>query len=78
MIPSLLEAFDAILDHKNPQKMFITAISYKPFLSLFNITGVAAANPQLAGIGELFSYTLGLSLPLSAREHVHGLGRPML
>jgi hypothetical protein len=28
-------------------------ISYKPFISLFNMTGVAQTYPQLAGIGEI-------------------------
>lgn len=52
MVPSILEAFDNIVNTTNPVKMMITAIAYKPFLSFFNMTGVAAANPQLAGIGE--------------------------
>lgn len=55
MIPSILEAFDTIIDPNNAMKLYITAISYKPFLSLFNITGVAAANPQLAGIVDYAS-----------------------
>ncbi|KAI5989030.1 histidine phosphatase superfamily [Pisolithus albus] len=55
IIPTILNEFEAILDSTNPTKLFITAISYKPFLSLFNITGVAAANPQLAGIVDYAS-----------------------
>ncbi|OAX39874.1 hypothetical protein K503DRAFT_865061 [Rhizopogon vinicolor AM-OR11-026] len=38
------------MNSTNPVKLPITAIAYKPFLSLFNMTGVAAANPSLAGI----------------------------
>jgi prostatic aicd phosphatase len=52
IVPSILDAFDNIVNASNPTKMMISAIAYKPFLSLFNMTGVAAANPQLAGIGE--------------------------
>ncbi|KAL4070021.1 histidine phosphatase superfamily [Scleroderma yunnanense] len=55
MIPSILEAFDTIINPNNPIKLYITAISYKPFLSLFNMTGVAAANPELAGIVDYAS-----------------------
>ncbi|KAI6129684.1 histidine phosphatase superfamily [Pisolithus croceorrhizus] len=55
IIPTIFEEFEAILDPTNPTKLFVTAISYKPFLSLFNMTGVAAANPQLAGIVDYAS-----------------------
>lgn len=55
IIPTIFEAFDAILDPVNPAKLYVTAISYKPFLSLFNMTGVAAANPELAGIVDYAS-----------------------
>ncbi|KAI6114280.1 histidine phosphatase superfamily [Pisolithus sp. B1] len=55
IIPTIFEEFEAILDPTNPTKLFVTAISYKPFLSLFNMTGVAAANPQLAGIADYAS-----------------------
>ncbi|KAI6042624.1 histidine phosphatase superfamily [Pisolithus marmoratus] len=55
IIPTIFDAFETILDTKNPTKLFVTAISYKPFLSLFNMTGVAAANPQLAGIVDYAS-----------------------
>lgn len=34
------------------QKMRAFAISYKPFASIFNMTGVAETYPQLAGVGE--------------------------
>ena len=50
-MPSILDAFEDIVNASNPFKMMVSAIAYKPFLSLFNMTGVAAANPQLAGIG---------------------------
>lgn len=54
IVPSILNAFQNIVNETNPVKLMISAIAYKPFLSLFNMTGVAAANPQLAGIGESY------------------------
>ncbi|OAX39877.1 phosphoglycerate mutase-like protein [Rhizopogon vinicolor AM-OR11-026] len=50
LLPSILNGFADIANSTNPVKLSITAIAYKPFLSLFNMTGVAAANPSLAGI----------------------------
>jgi hypothetical protein len=32
--------------------MVINGMAYKPFLSLFNMTGVAYQHPGLAGIGK--------------------------
>ncbi|KAG9315539.1 histidine phosphatase superfamily [Chiua virens] len=55
IVPVVLNAFDDIVNASNPVKMSITAIAYKPLLSLFNMTGVAAANPQLAGIVDYAS-----------------------
>ncbi|KAH0832229.1 histidine phosphatase superfamily [Lanmaoa asiatica] len=55
IVPSILDAFENIVNTTNPVKMMITAIAYKPFLSLFNMTGIAAANPQLAGIVDYAS-----------------------
>ncbi|KAF8440957.1 histidine phosphatase superfamily [Boletus edulis BED1] len=55
IVPSILDAFDNIVNTTNPVKMMISAIAYKPFISLFNMTGVAAANPQLAGIVDYAS-----------------------
>lgn len=52
LAPLILNDIEGIVNASNPVKLAITAIAYKPFLSLFNTTGVAAANPQLAGIGE--------------------------
>ncbi|KIK90471.1 hypothetical protein PAXRUDRAFT_151872 [Paxillus rubicundulus Ve08.2h10] len=55
IVPSIMDAFEGIVNSTNPMKMMITAIAYKPFLSLFNMTGIAAANPQLAGIVDYAS-----------------------
>lgn len=51
ILPSILDGLKSINDTSNPIKLVYQAISYKPFISLFNLTGVASANPELAGIG---------------------------
>ena len=43
----------SIADANNPLKLVYQAVSYKPFISLFNLTGAAEMNPQLEGIGQL-------------------------
>ncbi|KAH7885139.1 histidine phosphatase superfamily [Phlebopus sp. FC_14] len=55
ILPSILNGFADIAEPTNPLKLMITAIAYKPFISLFNMTGVAEANPQLAGIVDYAS-----------------------
>ncbi|KAG8214787.1 histidine phosphatase superfamily [Butyriboletus roseoflavus] len=55
IVPSILDAFEGIVNTTNPVKMMISAIAYKPLISLFNMTGIAAANPQLAGIVDYAS-----------------------
>ncbi|GJE91913.1 hypothetical protein PsYK624_080650 [Phanerochaete sordida] len=40
MLPSILTAMQRIANASDPLKMHYSAISYKPFLSLFNMTGV--------------------------------------
>ncbi|KAF9235189.1 histidine phosphatase superfamily [Melanogaster broomeanus] len=57
IVPSILDAFEGIVDPTNPVKMMISAVAYKPFLSLFNMTGIAAASPQLAGIVDYAAAT---------------------
>lgn len=61
ILPSILNGFADIMNSTNPVQLSITAISYKPFLSLFNMTGVASANPSLAGI---VNYAAAVALEL--------------
>lgn len=63
LLPTILNGFADIANSTNPVKLSITAIAYKPFLSLFNMTGVASANPSLAGIGQYtnFMFVVGLT-----------------
>jgi len=55
ILPSIIEGFNNITDPKTVRKFIVQAVSYKPFLSLFNMTGVAQMNPQLAGIVDYSS-----------------------
>ncbi|KAF8157825.1 histidine phosphatase superfamily [Crassisporium funariophilum] len=50
ILPSILDGIISIADAQNPLKLVYQAVSYKPFISLFNMTGAAQASPQLAGI----------------------------
>lgn len=50
ILPSILNGFASIANPSDPLKFFYQAISYKPFISLFNMTGIAEMNPELAGI----------------------------
>ena len=54
ILPSIIDGLKSINDSSNPIKLILQAISYKPFISLFNLTGVVSANPELAGIGIFF------------------------
>ncbi|KAK7056626.1 hypothetical protein VNI00_002343 [Paramarasmius palmivorus] len=50
MIPSVVESLESIANSSVPLKFVNFVVSYKPFLSFFNMTGAAEANSQLAGI----------------------------
>lgn len=51
ILPSILSSLNSIANSSDPLKLTYEAIAYKPFLSLFNMTGVAQMNPELAGVG---------------------------
>ena len=55
MLPSIFTGLNNIVNASNPTKILYEAISYKPFLSLFNMTGLPAQNSDLAGVGMFFS-----------------------
>ncbi|KZS90504.1 phosphoglycerate mutase-like protein [Sistotremastrum niveocremeum HHB9708] len=50
ILPTMFSALNRISNSSDPLKLAYNAISYKPFLSLFNMTGVAQSNPELAGV----------------------------
>ena len=52
MVSSILDGVASIADSSDPLKIRYEGISYKPFISLFQMTGAVDASPQLAGIGR--------------------------
>ncbi|EJD08255.1 phosphoglycerate mutase-like protein [Fomitiporia mediterranea MF3/22] len=50
ILPSIIEGMENVANSSVPLKLYYEAISYKPFLSLFNMTGLAETYPQLAGV----------------------------
>lgn len=50
ILPDILNSLNAFANASQPLKFTYLSLSYKPFISLFNMTGVAQSNPQLAGI----------------------------
>ncbi|KAH8110498.1 phosphoglycerate mutase-like protein [Phellopilus nigrolimitatus] len=55
MLPSIINGMDRIVNASDPLTFVFEAISYKPFLSLFNMTGVAETYPQLANLVDYAS-----------------------
>ncbi len=51
MLPSVLNAFQRIANPSDPLKIHYSAISYKPFDSLFNMTGVVNSGNITGGLG---------------------------
>jgi prostatic aicd phosphatase len=45
-----MEGFNDITNSSTPTKLYGVGISYKPFVSLFNMTGIAADQPETAGV----------------------------
>ena len=58
MLPSLLTAMQRIVNASDPLKMHLTAISYKPLLSLFNMTGVVADGALPPALGKFHAVCL--------------------
>jgi hypothetical protein len=56
----MLSELNSIANVSDPLKFAYQSISYKPFLSLFNMTGAAEQHPELAEIGE-FATNIQLS-----------------
>jgi prostatic aicd phosphatase len=72
IIPSIINAISQISNSSQPVKLFAEAISYKPFLSLFNMTDAVKANPELAGI-----VNYAAAVALEVRQPSSG-GEPIL
>ncbi|KAF7297733.1 Phosphoglycerate mutase-like protein [Mycena kentingensis (nom. inval.)] len=50
ILPGILSNLRSIANASDPLKFAYQSLAYKPFLSLFNMTGVAQAYPDLAGM----------------------------
>ena len=68
-LPSMITGLQRIANGSDALKVDIIAISYKPFLSLFNMTGVAEANPSLAGIGKSTQLGPACGAPFRSYDH---------
>jgi prostatic aicd phosphatase len=72
MLPSVITGLQRISNSSDGLAFLVEAISYKPFLSLFNMTNIAAQNSSLAGI-----VNYAASVSLEVRQPAAG-GEPML
>ena len=70
-LPSIFTSLTRISNASDPLKFAIDEISYKPFISLFNLTGAAAADPALAAIVD---YASVVALELHAPSDGQGGG----
>ncbi|KAI0718228.1 phosphoglycerate mutase-like protein [Cerioporus squamosus] len=71
MVPSVVTAMQRIANASDPLKLHYSAIAYKPFLSLFNMTGVVADGalpPSIVNYAA--SVVLEVRQPASASEPV--------
>ncbi|KAF7292721.1 hypothetical protein MIND_01170400 [Mycena indigotica] len=50
MLPSIFSTLSRIANASDPLKLAINGISYKPFISLFNLTEAIVDNPEVRGI----------------------------
>ncbi|KAJ7121082.1 phosphoglycerate mutase-like protein [Mycena epipterygia] len=71
MLPSIFSALTRIANESDPLKIAINGISYKPFISLFNLTEATKTNPEVGGI-ENYNSLAALELRNSSS------GEPML
>lgn len=51
ILPTIIDSLARISNATDPLKFASISISYKPFISLFNMMGLAQSHPELAGIG---------------------------
>ena len=53
-MPSIFTSLTRIANASDTLKIALNEISYKPFISFFNVTEASATDPSLAGIGGPF------------------------
>jgi hypothetical protein len=51
ILPSIFSSLTRIANQNDPLKLALNEISYKPFISLFNVTQAAVSDPEIRGIG---------------------------
>ena len=56
ILPSIISSLQGFASG-GPVKLMLNEISYKPFISFFNVTQAAASNPLLGGIGASLTRT---------------------
>ncbi|KAJ6466385.1 histidine phosphatase superfamily [Mycena sanguinolenta] len=72
ILPVILAELQEIANTTNPLKLAYQSLAYKPFFSLFNMTGAAEQQPELA---EIVPYASAIALEV--REPAGG-GEPMI
>ncbi|TRM61156.1 histidine phosphatase superfamily [Schizophyllum amplum] len=70
VLPIILEGFASIIDSSDPTQLVYTGVSYKPFLSLFNMTQAAEMHSNLEAIGKTMDYAA--SVVFEVRETSDG------
>lgn len=51
-LPSIIKSLERLSVPTDPLAFVLQQISYKPYISLFNITGLDASYPELHGLRE--------------------------
>ncbi|KAF9013360.1 phosphoglycerate mutase-like protein [Cyathus striatus] len=71
ILPSIINGLHSIANASDPMKFMYEAISYKPFISLFNMTGAAEQQPEIAGVVN-YAATVALEVrqPASGGEPI--------
>lgn len=67
ILPSVLSGLQGFAN-SSAVKLVVNAMAYKPFISLFNMTGVAQQYPDLAGIGMLKPRPDSVNIRLTLRS----------
>ncbi|KAI5119300.1 hypothetical protein M0805_008215 [Coniferiporia weirii] len=65
ILPSIISSLERIANVADPLRLVVQEISYKPFISLFNITDVTERNPELQGLP---TYASALAFELRNNE----------
>ncbi|KAJ6562468.1 phosphoglycerate mutase-like protein, partial [Mycena capillaripes] len=71
ILPSILSSLSRIANQSDPLKLALNEISYKPFISLFNVTEASESDPEIEGI---VNYASVVSLEL----HQSPAGSPVV